>query len=108
LPLHDGATYAENRHYDAKRNPVTVHVVGREKVAVPAGEFETIAVEMYVTDDGRFDGGGVVRFNFSTDRNHIPIRIESSMPGAGTVTLELTEWVMASRQTSPPGAPQPR
>lgn len=90
LPLLDDESYTADRHYDIARNPVTVSVLGRERITVPAGEFDTIIVEMHVNDRGRFGGEGTVRLNLTTDAAHTPVRIESSMPVAGKVTLELS------------------
>jgi hypothetical protein len=90
LPLADDGVYTADLHYDVARNPVTIAVVGRERITVPAGEFDTIIVEMRVNDRGRFGGEGTVRLNLTTDAAHVPVRIESSMPVAGKVTLELS------------------
>lgn len=90
LRLADGDTYSLTRHYHPGRNPVTVRVVGRERMRVPAGEFQTIEVEMRVRDPERYNGGeGVIRFHLTDDARRIPVRIESSMPVGGRMVLSL-------------------
>lgn len=91
LPLEPGATYDLNRHFDTRRNPVQVRVLGRQRVAVPAGEFQTVAVEMRVHDPERYKGGrqAVIRLFLTDDERRIPVRIESSMPFVGSVTMAL-------------------
>jgi hypothetical protein len=90
LRLADGDSYSFTRHYQPGRNPVTVRVVGRERMRVPAGEFQAIEVEMRVRDPERYNGGeGVIRFHLTDDARRIPIRIESSMPVGGRVVLSL-------------------
>lgn len=91
LPLEDGAAYDLNRHFDTRRNPVQVRVLGRERIAVPAGEFQTVAVEMRVRDPERYrDGKGTTIRLWLTDcARRIPVRIESSMPFVGSVTMSL-------------------
>ena len=99
LPLDPGATYRFDRHFDPERNPVVVRVVGRERITVPAGTFNSIVAEMEVTDSRRFGGRGTIRFHFSDDARRIPLRIESSMPVVGRSVLSLSGWKQDS--TSP-------
>lgn len=91
LPLADTATVRVDRHYDAARNPVTVKVLGRGKLTVPAGRFDAVQVEMRVKDPARYRGQqtGVIRIWMTDDARRIPLSIESSFPVAGQVTLVL-------------------
>lgn len=90
LRLADGDAYSFARHYQPGRNPVTVRVIGRERMRVPAGEFQTIEVEMRVKDPERYNGGeGVIRFHLTDDARRIPVRIESSVPVGGRMVLSL-------------------
>ena len=89
LSLANGDDDRYDRHFDASRNPTRVRVVGRETVTVPAGRFETIIVEMYVRDERRYGGIGVVRLNLTDDTRRIPVRIQSHMRRAGTTVLAL-------------------
>jgi hypothetical protein len=89
LRLANGDSYSLTRHYEPGRNPVTVRVIGRGRVRVPAGEFQTIEVEMRVRDPGRYGGEGVIQFHFTDDARRIPIRIESSVPHGGRMVLSL-------------------
>jgi hypothetical protein len=89
LRLADGDTYSFTRHYQPGRNPVTVRVVRRGTTRVPAGEFQTIEVEMRVKDPDRYGGEGVINFHFTDDARRIPVRIESSVPVGGRMVLSL-------------------
>lgn len=89
VPLAADSTYRFDRHYDAPRNPTTVRVVGREQLTVRAGTFETVLVEMRVRDPARYKGDGVIRIHFSDDARRLPLRIESTLPVAGTALLTL-------------------
>ena len=97
LPLGERDTYAFDRHFDPARNPVNVRVVGRSTVTVPAGTFNTIQVEMRVKPVRRLGGSGVVTMYLTDDARRIPVRIETSMPLAGTMVLEL-EKAAGTRQ----------
>ena len=89
IPLDDDSVYSFNRHFDAARNPTTVKVVRREPVTVGAGSFDAVLVEMRVRDPARYRGEGVIRIHFSDDERRIPLRIESTLPVAGTALLTL-------------------
>jgi hypothetical protein len=79
------------RHFDPERSPTTVRVIGRERVSSPAGSFGTVVVEMRVRDPQHYKGEGTIRFSISDDSCRLPVRIESSIPDAGTVVLTLSD-----------------
>ena len=83
------STYELARHFDAARNPVVIHVVGRDTITTPAGRFPTLVVEMRVKDPRRYRGEGMLRFHLTDDEHRVPVRMESSMPVVGAVALEL-------------------
>jgi len=89
LALTPGLVYRLDRHFDERRNPVVVRVPRREVRRVPAGEFATVLVEMEVHDPERFGGRGVLRLYFTDDARRLPVRIESQVPIAGLLVLEL-------------------
>lgn len=89
ISLDGDSTYHFNRHFDAARNPTTVRVVGRESVTVGAGTFDAVLVEMRVRDPARYRGDGVIRIHFTDDARRLPLRIESTLPVAGTALLTL-------------------
>jgi hypothetical protein len=89
LRLDPGDTYSFSRHYDSARNPVRVRVIGRAPVRVPAGEIPAIEVEMRVRDAHHYEREGVIRFHFTDDARRIPLRMESQIPVAGRMVLQL-------------------
>jgi len=97
LPLETGAIYDLNRHFDTRRNPVQVRVLGRQRTTVPAGEFQTVVVEMRVHDPARYRERrqAVIRLHLTDDERRIPVRIESSMPYVGSVTMALQSASLA-------------
>jgi hypothetical protein len=64
---------------------VTLRAIRREITTVPAGEFATVVVEMYVRDE-RVSS---MRFFLTDDEARIPVRIESSAPWVGSTRLLL-------------------
>jgi hypothetical protein len=89
VPLETDSVYTFNRHFEASRNPTTVKVVRRESVTVGAGSFAAVLVEMRVRDPAHYRGEGVIRIHFTDDERRIPLRIESTLPAAGTALLTL-------------------
>lgn len=90
LPLEPGAEYRFDRHFEMDRNPVTVRVLGRERVSVGAGEFAAVLVEMRVRDPRRYGAEeGVLRIYLSDGPCRLPLRIESAMPVLGKTVLTL-------------------
>jgi hypothetical protein len=98
LPLGPDSAQEVVRHYDPRRNPIEVRVVGRDSLETPAGSFNTLVVEMHVRDPGRYekDGGrGTIRLYLSDDARRIPVRIESAMPVFGRAVLTLESYTPA-------------
>ena len=91
LPFSSDSTLRFARHFDPERSPTFVRVLGREQVDTPAGSFGTVVVEMRVRDPQHYKGEGRIRFSISDDRCRLPVRIESTIPDAGTVVLTLAD-----------------
>jgi hypothetical protein len=104
LELAPDSVYRFNRHFEAARNPTTVHVLGRETVTTAAGTFATIAIEMRVEDARRYQGSrGVIRINLTDDAHRMPVRIESAIPviGAAVFTLEACGGALERKLAEP-------
>ncbi len=95
LELDPGWTHTLHRHFDPERNPVRIRVGAVESLSVPAGTFAAVPVEMRVRDPRRYEGEGehVLRLHFTADARKIPVRIESTAPWVGTVTMTLESAV---------------
>ena len=102
LPLEVDSTYRLNRHFDAARNPTTLHVVRRDTLTTPAGTFPTLLVEMRVRDARRYRGEGVLRFWLSDDALRVPVRMESKLPIVGSAVLTLESRTRIAGQIAVP------
>jgi hypothetical protein len=91
IELEVGETYEWNRYYRFDRNPVILQVLRRERIRVPAGEFETIVVRPIIKTGGIFAEGGEAEVYVTDDDLRVPVRINSKMK-VGSVVLELTEY----------------
>ena len=66
-------------------------VLGRETIQILGQSREAMIVQLDVPDSRQRSGRNVLRFYVSDDPERLVLRIDSSMPVAGALTLTLTE-----------------
>jgi hypothetical protein len=91
IPLEVGQTYEFNRYFRPDRNPVTIRVLRRERIRVPAGEFDAIVVQPIIKAKGIFSEGGRAEIWLSDDTNRIMLQMKSKLP-FGSLNLYLTSY----------------
>lgn len=91
IPLEVGATYEFNRYFRPDRNPVTIRVLRREHIKVPAGEFDAIIIQPIIKTKGIFSEGGRAEIWLSDDANRIMLQMKSKLP-FGSLNLYLTSY----------------
>ena len=89
LNLQPDSLYSFDRHYDKRRPPNTVRVVGHDHVTTPAGEFATVEYEVTMADSRDVKTRDVLTFWISDDHRRLPVRIESMMPVLGKTVMTL-------------------
>jgi len=95
IPLEVGKTYEFNRYYHLDRNPVIIKVERRERISVPAGEFDAIVVQPIIKSKGLFSENGQAEVWFADDSSRTLLRLKSKLP-VGTLYLELKQVESAS------------
>ena len=88
LPLEVGHTYTLANYFRPDRNPVTVRVLGIERVKVPAGTFEAIVVQPSIKTRGLLSESAGTRLWLSNDSRRILLKMESGLP-FGSLSLHL-------------------
>jgi hypothetical protein len=96
LPLDAGQTYSFNRFYKPPNNPVTLSVLRREAVSVPAGRFNAVVIRPVFTSKGIFGQGGKAQVWFTDDDRRLMVRMESQV-AFGSITLQLSEFQGGAR-----------
>lgn len=91
LDLTPGKEYRFNRYFKEDGNPVVVKVVGRDRVEVPAGTFETVVVRPVIQTDGLFSEGGEAELHFTDDEDHRLVYMRIKIPLVRSMTLHLRE-----------------
>ena len=79
IPLRVGLDTSLSVYFKADRNPVRIRVVGRERIKVPAGEFNAIVVRPIIKAKGVFSEGGEATVWLSDDDSHIMLQMKSNV-----------------------------
>lgn len=101
IPLNVGETYHFERYFIPDRNPVTIRVLRRERIRVPAGEFDAIVVQPVIKSRGLFSESGRAEVWFSDDENHIMLQMKSGLK-FGSLNLFLKSYRPATRTSAKP------
>jgi Protein of unknown function (DUF3108) len=89
-PLAVGKTYDFDRYYHLDRNPVRIEVIRRERVKVPAGEFDALLLRPTIKSKGLFSENGRAEVWLADDSTRIVLRLKSKL-SFGTLYLELKD-----------------
>jgi len=89
VPLAVGMTYEFNRYFRPDRNPVTIRVLRKESVKVPAGTFNAIVIQPIIKTSGIFSDKGRAEIWLSDDDQRIMLQMKSKL-SFGSLNLYLT------------------
>lgn len=90
-PLEVGQTYSYDRYYKPQSNPVTLAVLRREEVTVPAGKFKCIVVRPTFKSNGIFGQNGRAEVWFTDDDRRLMVKMATQV-AFGSITLQLKEF----------------
>jgi Protein of unknown function (DUF3108) len=99
IPLTVGETYTFERYFRPDRNPVTIRVLRRERIRVPAGEFDAIVVQPVIKTKGIFSENGRAEVWLSDDDNRIMLQMKSAL-SFGSLNLYLKSYRPAQARTT--------
>jgi hypothetical protein len=88
IPLEVGRTYEFSRYFRPDRNPVKVVVLRKERVKVPAGQFDAIVVRPIIKTTGIFGEGGRAELWFTDDSSRTLVQMKSQLK-FGSLSLYL-------------------
>jgi hypothetical protein len=88
VPLVVGEVYEFDRYFRPDRNPVRVRVLRRERVKVPAGEFDAIVIQPVIKTKGLFAESARTELWLSDDDRRILVKMVSQLP-FGSLSLHL-------------------
>lgn len=88
IPLEVGKTLTVDRYYHAAKNPIEISVVRRERIKVPAGEFDAFVLKPVIKSNGLFSVKSDAEVWIANDAAHTILKLRSRLP-LGTLYLEL-------------------
>lgn len=97
IPLEVGQEYSFDRYFRPDRNPVRIRVLRKERIRVPAGEFDAIVVQPIIKSKGIFSENGRAEVWLSDDDRRIMLQMKSKL-SIGSLNLYLKSY-------QPPPAP---
>jgi hypothetical protein len=97
LSLTVGETYDFGRYFIPDRNPVTIRVLRRERITVPAGTFNAIVVQPIIKAKGIFSEDGRAEVWLSDDPTRMVLQLKSKL-AFGSLNLYLTSYALATAQ----------
>lgn len=77
-------------HADNKNYELVVQVIRKEKIKVPAGEFQTVLIKPELKFEGLWQHKGDVYIWLTDDDSHVPVKIKSEIPILGSLNILLT------------------
>lgn len=89
VPLVVGRSYEFNRYFRPDRNPVTIRVLRKESVTVPAGTFNAVVIQPVIKTSGIFSDKGRAEIWLSDDDQRIMLQMKSKL-SFGSLNLYLT------------------
>lgn len=99
VPLEIGKEYSFDRYFRPDRNPVRIQVLRRERVRVPAGEFETVVVRPIIQARGIFSENGRAEVWLTDDDRRIMVQMKSHLK-FGSLSLYLKSYRPATAPDS--------
>lgn len=89
IPLEVGKTYTFNRYFKPDRNPVRVTVVRRERIRVPAGEFDAVVLQPKIKAKGIFAENANAEVWIEDGGSRAMLQLKTRLP-FGSVSFQLT------------------
>lgn len=93
IPLDVGKSYDFHRYFDPKANPVTIRVLRKESIEVPAGKFDAIVIQPMIKTNGIFSEGGHAELWLSDDDRRMLIQMKSKLK-FGSLNLYLRKMTL--------------
>ncbi|MFN0098146.1 MAG: DUF3108 domain-containing protein [Gemmatimonadaceae bacterium] len=99
VPLEVGKTYEFNRYFKPERNPVTIRVLRRERIKVPAGTFNAIVLQPIIKTSGIFSEGGQAEIWLTDDDKRMMLQMKSRL-SFGSLNLYLRSYKFSTTDTT--------
>lgn len=92
LEFDAGDTININLHDMTKSYPLKVKVSRRERVKVPAGEFDCLVIEPFLETEGMFHSKGKIEIWLTDDDRKIPVLMRTEIVIIGHIDAKLSKY----------------
>lgn len=90
-PLEVGRTYSFNRYFRNDANPVSVTVLRRERIEVPAGTFDAVVVRPIIKTSGVFRENGRAEVWLADDSTRVLLKMNAHI-SFGSLSVQLRHF----------------
>ncbi len=87
-----------DNHTDRKNFPLKLEVYKKERIKVPAGEFDCIVVEPVMRAEGIFKAKGRIWIWLTDDQYRIPVMMKTEVFILGSVTAKLKSYTLGQTE----------
>ena len=94
--LEPGQALSIDSHTSKKNFPLQLNILRREKIKVPAGEFNCIVVEPVMRADGIFKAKGKIWIWLTDDQYKMPVFMKTEVFFLGSVTARLNKYTLGN------------
>ena len=91
LQLEVGRTYEFHRYFRPDRNPVTIRVLRKERITVPAGTYDAIVLQPVIKTKGIFSENGHAEVWLADDSTRVLLQLKSRLK-FGSLNLYLRSY----------------
>jgi hypothetical protein len=91
IPLEVGQEYSYDRYFRPDRNPVRFQVLRKEKIKVPAGEFQTVVIRPIIKSRGVFAENGKAEVWLTDDSLRLMVQMKTHL-SIGSLSLYLRSF----------------
>ena len=88
---HKGDKIQLQNFYKDKTHPLTVQVLGRQRVETDAGTFNCVVIEPLVVEGGLFKNEGSIQIWMTDDQVHMPVKMSTKVL-IGSIDAKLTKY----------------
>ena len=99
IPLEVGKEYSYDRYFRPDRNPVRFQVLRKERIKVPAGEFETVVIRPIIKSRGVFAENGRAEVWLTDDNRRLMVQMKTHL-SIGSLSLYLRSYTPAKASDS--------
>lgn len=99
IPLEVGREYSYDRYFRPDRNPVRFQVLRKERIRVPAGEFETVVIRPIIKSRGVFAENGRAEVWLTDDTRRLMVQMKTHL-SIGSLSLYLRSYTPAKHSDS--------